>query len=235
MKYNGASVKKMKILDRTMDKENNTRLNGESFVQLLQACPNLEEIVFCITCASDYLVWMDENSSGIELEYLKCTDVDDDHYIVSRASAERYMSLTAKYVSKMGRVKVYLILERFGDLDFVSLDKNEALNLNNTNSCNYLNRFSCLTHIHVAFEGCFAIRSVLNASPSLTHLGLFGLKRLNDLEVEHPELTTTNFGDQEEVASTVIYHNLKNIKIEMRFFLSTALYEALFFPTNSRL
>lgn len=45
MEYTGASVKKIKISDRAMDKANNTRLQGGTFVQLLQACLNLEEIV----------------------------------------------------------------------------------------------------------------------------------------------------------------------------------------------
>lgn len=51
LSYSGAAVKKMKILDnRSMWRNNNnTERDGDKFIQLLQARPNLEEIVFATT------------------------------------------------------------------------------------------------------------------------------------------------------------------------------------------
>lgn len=104
IKYSGEQVRRIKILDKKVQFNRvSAREQAEIFVQLLQACPNLEEIAIRVFTWWFYLEHIDKYSSQIELKRLKSINVG--HFTTTGQSSDNLLlSLTTKYASSIERV-----------------------------------------------------------------------------------------------------------------------------------
>lgn len=176
MDYSSVTVKKIKILDANNDNTNSTKLEDDKFVQLLQACPNLEEIVFGAKNALDYLACMDKNSALVPLKYLAFIGIDNNTTRVNETAAKHYISVTSRYLGTIQRVDAYFVdtaeENALTAFHFTINNYMNIVNEKNRRISNYLSQFPLLTQVSILNTGSFFLQNILDTCPAMERLEL---------------------------------------------------------------